>query len=143
MCRHAGFRWGGAGRRELIRGWGARGTGGCGGRLSGSCGLCRVFSLSVSLLFLFPLFAVLLNYPYPDPPISACFFPFSSAPRWGEGQPRGAFVACCSRNQNTKHWMELVFVLFVQGIHLSAPSVAWGLVQTIQRSKNALAPVFL
>jgi len=54
--------------------------------------LCCVFSLSVSLLFLFPLFAVLLNYPYPDPPVSACFFPFSSAPWRGEGRPRGAFV---------------------------------------------------
>jgi len=27
-------------------------------------------------------------------------FPFSSAPRWGEGRPRGAFVAGSSRNQN-------------------------------------------
>jgi len=44
-------------------------------------------------LLLFPLFAVLLNCPYPDPPVSACFFPFSSAPRWGEGWLRGAFVA--------------------------------------------------
>ena len=65
-----------------------------------SWGLCRVFSLSVSLLFLFPLVAVLLNCPYPDPPVSACFFPFSSAPRRGEGRPRGAFVAGGSRNQN-------------------------------------------
>jgi len=30
------------------------------------------------------------------------FFPFSSAPRQGEGQPRGTFVASCSRNQNIK-----------------------------------------
>jgi len=51
-----------------------------------SCCLCRVFSLSVPLLFLFPLFAVLLNCPYPDPQVSACFFPFSSAPQWGEGR---------------------------------------------------------
>ena len=63
---------------------------------------CRVFSLSVSLLFLFlfPLFAVLLNCPYPDPPVSACFFRFSSARRQGEGRPRGAFVASGSQNQN-------------------------------------------
>jgi len=67
------------------------------GSLSGFCGLCCVFSLSVSLLFLFALFAVLLNCPYPDPPVSACFFPFSSAPQRGEGWPRGAFVA--GRNQ--------------------------------------------
>ena len=52
-----------------------------------------VFSLSVSLLLLFPLFAVLLNCPYPDPPVSACFFAFSSAPRRGEERVRGAFVA--------------------------------------------------
>ena len=39
-----------------------------------------VFSLSVLLLSLFPLFAGLLNCPYPDPPVFACFFPFSSAP---------------------------------------------------------------
>jgi len=67
------------------------------------CAIC-VFSLSVSSLFLFPLFAVLLNCPYPDPPVSACFFPFSSALWRGEGWPRGAFVA--SRSQTitlTKH----------------------------------------
>jgi len=53
------------------------------------------------LLLLFPLFAVLLNCPYPDPPVSAFFFPFSA--RWrGEGRPRGAFVAGGSRNQNTQ-----------------------------------------
>jgi len=48
----------------------------------------------------FPLFAVLLNCPYPNPPVSACFFSFSSARRRGEGRPHGAFVACSSRNQN-------------------------------------------
>jgi len=68
-------------------------------RENGSPGraVCVVFSpFSVSLLFLFPLFAVLLNCCYPDPPVSSCFFPFSSAPQQGEGQPRGAFVAGCS-----------------------------------------------
>jgi len=84
MCRHAGFWWGGAGQQELTHGWGVCG-GGHGGRFCGLCGLCCVFSLSVSLLFLFPLFAVLLNCPYPEPPVSACFFAFSSAPRWREG----------------------------------------------------------
>jgi len=67
--------------------------------LSGSCGSCCVFSLSVSLLLLFPLFAVLLNCPYPDPPVSACFFPFSSALQQGEGRLRGAFVAGCSQTR--------------------------------------------
>jgi len=70
------------------------------GRASVLCGLfCCVFSFSGSLLFLFPLSAVLLNCPYPDPPVSACFFSFSSAPRWGEGWPRGAFVAGGSRTR--------------------------------------------
>jgi len=102
MCHHAGFRWGGAGQWELTRGWGARG-GGRGGRLSGLCGLCCVFSLSVSLLLLFLLFAILLNCPYPNPPVSACFFPFSSAPRRGEGRPHGAFVASHSQTITFPH----------------------------------------
>ena len=99
MCRHAGFRWGRAERRELTHGSGVHSAGPV--WESGSLGRalfcflrrCCVFSLSVLLLFLFPLFAVLLNCPYPDPPVSACFFPFSSAPWQGEGLPRGAFVA--------------------------------------------------
>jgi len=66
-------------------------------RRSGRVALCVllfcVLPLSVSSLFLFPLFAVLLNCPHPDPPVSACFFPFSSATQQGEGQLRGAFVA--------------------------------------------------
>jgi len=38
------------------------------------CGLfCRVFSFSVSLLLLFPLLAVLLNCPYPDPLVFCLF----------------------------------------------------------------------
>ena len=92
MCHHAGFRWGGVAQKELTRGSGPRG-GSREGRLSGLCGLCCVFSLSVSLLLLFPLSAVLLNCPYPDPLVSACFFPFSSAPRRGEGRLSGTFVA--------------------------------------------------
>ena len=88
---------GGAQRWELTRGSGAR-SGGCSGRAALFCGLCSaglfcVFPFSVPLLFLFPLFAVLLNCPYPDPPVFACFFPFSSAPQWGEGRPRGVYVA--------------------------------------------------
>ena len=54
----------------------------------------------------FPLFAVLLNCPYPDPPVSASFFSFSSTCWWGEGRPRGAFVAGGSQNQDScsKHF---------------------------------------
>ena len=77
---------------------------GPGERLCGLCGLCCVFSWSVPLLFLFPLFAVLLNCPYPDPPVSACFLPFSSTPRRGEGRPRGAFVA--GRSQTRTVWLK-------------------------------------
>jgi len=92
---------GGHGRNSLAAQ--ERGRQSCPGeRLSGSCGSCGVFPLSVSLLFLFPLFAILLNCPYPDPPLSASFFPFSCARRRGEGRPRGAFVARGSGNQNIK-----------------------------------------
>jgi len=98
MCLHAG--WGEEARRELTRGSGGHSGGSV--QESGSVLLvCFVYSpFSVSLLFLFPLFAVLLNCPYPDPPVSACFFPFSSSPWRGEGRPRGAFVTGCSQNQN-------------------------------------------
>jgi len=100
MCHQAGFWWKGAGGRKL-----SRRSGGHSGGLVGESGsvllVCFVYSpFSLSLLLLFPLFAVLLNCPYPDPPVSACFFPFSSAPRQGEGQPCGTFVAGCSQNQN-------------------------------------------
>ena len=87
MCRHAGFRWGelGVAIHSQMGGSAAvrseRAAVFCG---LCSAGLCSVFPLSV-LLFLFPLFAVLLNCPYPNPPVSACFFPFSSAPRQGRG----------------------------------------------------------
>jgi len=111
MCRHVGFRWGGAGWWELTHGSGAHG-GVRGEWLSGLCGLCCVFSLSVSLLFLFPLFAVLLNCPYPDPPVSACFFPFSSAPRRGEGRPRGAFVSSRSQTITTLNGVAMFACLF-------------------------------
>ena len=62
------------------------------------CAGCVVFlSLSVSSLSLLPLFAILLNCPHPDPPVSACYIPFSSAPQQGEGRPHGAFVAGCTK----------------------------------------------
>ena len=77
-------------------------------------GLCCVFSWSVSLLLLFPLFAVLLNCPYPDPPFSACFFPFfSSAPQQGEGRPHGIFIASRSQTRTKSHntWHKISVVL--------------------------------
>jgi len=45
--------------------------------------LFSVFPLSVSLLLLFPLFAVLLNCPYPDPPVFCLFSPILSRGRGG------------------------------------------------------------
>jgi len=90
---------GGAARWELTRGSGARGASPVRESGSvGSCGLFCVFPLSVSLLLLFPLFAVLLNCPYPNPLVSACFFPFST-PRRGEGQPRGTFVVAAAETK--------------------------------------------
>jgi len=99
---------------------GAAGTHSRLGSVRRRCGLrervcfCGVFPLSVSLLLLLPLFAVLLKCPYPDPPVSACFFPFSSTPRRGEGRPRGAFVASGSRNQN--RWWSWFYFFFIQVI---------------------------
>jgi len=59
------------------------------------------------------LFAVLLNCPYPDPLVSTCFFPFSSAPQRGEGRPCGSFVA--GRSQTiTGGCSEAGVVLFSQ-----------------------------
>jgi len=89
MCRHPGLWLGGAGRRE-----GSCSSEACmvaGGESDSlrSAVLFSVFSLSVSLLLLFLWFAVLLNCPCADPPVSACFFPFSSAPQRGEGQQSG------------------------------------------------------
>ena len=50
----------------------------------------------------FPLFAVLLNCPYPDPPVSAFFFPFSSTRRRGRGGRVAFLFAGGSRNRNIK-----------------------------------------
>ena len=117
MCRHAGFWWGGSwGAGIHSRLGSAQQRCGLGERLCGLCGLCCVFSLSVLLLLLFPLFAVLLNCPYPDPPFSACFFPFSSAPRRGEGWPHGAFVAGCSQTR-TRTFCDRLILTQTQIVH--------------------------
>ena len=85
MCRHAGFWWGGgaAGTQSWL---GSARHRSCPGERVCCASLCRIFFLSVSLLLLFPLFAVLLNCPYPDPPV---FCPFLSillrAPAGGRG----------------------------------------------------------
>jgi len=71
-----GGRWAAERQLRLSRWWAVR--------VLRSTVLFCVFSLFVSL-FLFPLFAVLLNCPYPDPSVFACFFPFSSTPQRGKG----------------------------------------------------------
>ena len=101
---------GGGRRRELSLGSGVRG--GCAGeRLCGSCGLCCVFSLSVSLLFLFPLFAVLLNCPYPDPPVSACFFSILFRTPAGGGAAAWRFCCLPQLNCNTLTSQKLILLL--------------------------------
>jgi len=86
----------GVARWEHTHGSGASGAGPVRESRSVACAVRVVFSpylycyCSCSLLF-----AVLLNCPYPDPPVSAFFFPFSSARQRGEGRPHGAF--CCWR----------------------------------------------
>jgi len=85
MCHHAGFRWGRAEQGELTRGSEEHSAGPGEGGSVGRAVCVVFFSLSVSLLFLFPLFAVLLNCLYPDPLVSACFFTFSST-RGGRGR---------------------------------------------------------
>jgi len=78
-------------RRELTRGSGARGA----GRVLENGSVARAVRVVFSPCLYrccscFPLFAVLLNCPYRNPPVSASFFPFSSAPRRGEGWPAAA-----------------------------------------------------
>jgi len=96
ICCHAGFRWGGGGaaRQELSRGSGGHSRVAVRENGSLGCAVCVVFSPYLyRCCYCSLLFPVLLNCPYPDPPVSACFFSFSSAPWQGEGRPRGAFVA--------------------------------------------------
>jgi len=61
---------------------------------SESCSLRSAvcFVLYILLIFIVVItvpFAVLLNCPYPDPPVFPFFFPFSSAPQRGEGWQSG------------------------------------------------------
>ena len=82
----------------------SRGSGACGAgtvQESGSV-FCRVFSLFVSLLLLFPLFAVLLNCPYPDPPVF-CLFSFHSPPHRGGGRG-GRMALLLPAAAETKTW---------------------------------------
>jgi len=89
MCHHVGFWLEGAERQEGVTARERTAAAGSESYSLRSAVLFCVFSLSVSLLLLFPLFVVLLNCPYPDPPVFACFFPFSSAPQRGKGRQSG------------------------------------------------------
>ena len=76
-----------------------------------------VFFLSVLLLLLFALFAVLLNCPYPDPPV----LPFSShspAQRGGgRGNGAAALALCCQPGLEPVSWslLCLAAILFSKG----------------------------
>jgi len=74
MCCHAEFQLGGerGGGKSIAAGERAATVGSENCYLRFAILSC-VFSLSVLLLFLFPLFAVLLNCPYPDPPVFCLF----------------------------------------------------------------------
>ena len=108
-----GSGWGGgAGQREISRCSGAHGS--CGGRwerFSVFCCLCCVFSLSVSLLFLFPLFAVLWNCFYPDPRIFCLFLSIPLHTPAGGGAAMWRF--CCQPRLNYTGWFfDLVWLGF-------------------------------
>jgi len=67
------------------------------------CGLCSaglfcVFPLYVSLVSLFPLFAVLLNCPYPDPPVFCLFLSILLCITAGGGAAAWRF--CCRSQPN-------------------------------------------
>jgi len=62
---------------------------------SESCSLrfAVCFVLCILLIYIVVVTVPFVCCSDPDPPVFACFFPFSSAPQRGEGRPRGAFVA--------------------------------------------------
>jgi len=62
-----------------------------------------VFPLSVSLLFLFPLFAVLLNCPYPDPPVFCLFLSILLHTAAGAGAAVWCFCCWPQPNHNTQY----------------------------------------
>jgi len=93
---------GGAAWRELTHGSEACGAGPVWENASvGLCGLFCVFPFSVSLLLLFPLFTVLLNCPYPDPPVFCLFLSILLCTAVGGGAAAWSF--CCRQQPKPKH----------------------------------------
>jgi len=72
-----------------------------GERLCGSCGSCRVFSLSVSLLFLFPFVCSSVKLPL-SRPTSFCLFLFILL-RTPAGGGVAAWHFCCRRQPKPEH----------------------------------------
>jgi len=97
MCRHAGFRWGGR----------AAGTHSRVGSVRRRCGprervcFCRVFSLSVSLLFLFPSVCCSVKMPLSRPTSFSLFL--SILLRTPAGGGAAAWRFCCRQQPKPKH----------------------------------------
>jgi len=107
MCCHAGFRWGGAARRELTCGLWGRGAGpvresGCLGRAVRCC----VFSLFVPLLFLFPSVCCSVKLPL-SRPTGFCLF-LSILLRTPVGGGAAAWRFCCRLQPKPRHARSLV-----------------------------------
>jgi len=93
---------GGAAQRKLTHGWGACGAGPVRERGSVGCAsLCRIFSLSVSLLFLFPSVCCSVKLPLSRPP-SFCLF-LSILLRTPAGGGAAAWRFCCRWQPKPKH----------------------------------------
>ena len=101
---HVTSRWvpvGGTARREGTRGLGGRGAGPVSGeRLLYGSWLCFLL-ICIVVVPVFPLFAVLLNCPYPDPPVF-CLFLFILLRTPAEGGA-AAWRFCCWRQPKPKH----------------------------------------
>ena len=97
MCRHAGFGWEWPGGRELTHGSGAWVPVRSGRAALWVVRFVLCFLLICIVVVTVPFVCCSVKLPLSRPTSFACFFPFSSAPRRGEGRPRGTFVASCSQ----------------------------------------------
>jgi len=90
-------RVGGRGRRELTHGSGAWALVRSGRAALWVVRFVLCFLLICIVVVTVPFVCCSVKLPLSRPTSFACFFPFSSAPRRGEGRPRGTFVASCSQ----------------------------------------------